>query len=154
VQLRIPPPIVALLAAIMMWVLHQWLPVSRWTAPPWTWLGSILCMLGVGIVAIAVAHFRRVRTTINPMQPDGASTLVTDGVFRISRNPMYLGLTLLLVGWAMLLESASPWLVPPVFVAVTTLWQILPEERALGRLFGQPYVAYRQRIPRWIGWPH
>ena len=85
------------------------------------------------------------------MDPSTASRLVTGGVFRISRNPMYLGLTLLLIGWAVWLGSASPWLIPPLFVTIVTLLQILPEEEALGQLFGQQYVEYRRDVARWLG---
>jgi protein-S-isoprenylcysteine O-methyltransferase Ste14 len=76
---------------------------------------------------------------------------VTDGVFRVSRNPMYLGLVLLLIGWAVWLGSASPWLVPPLFVIVLTVVQIIPEERVLHRLFGEQYVSYQRSVARWIG---
>lgn len=85
------------------------------------------------------------------MDPSKASRLVTDGVFRISRNPMYLGLVLLLIGWAVWLGSASPWLVPPLFVTVITVVQIIPEERALGQRFGDQYRTYQQRVARWVG---
>jgi protein-S-isoprenylcysteine O-methyltransferase Ste14 len=64
---------------------------------------------------------------------------------------MYLGLTLLLIGWAVWLGSASPWLIPPLFVTIVTLLQILPEEEALGQLFGQQYVEYRRDVARWLG---
>jgi protein-S-isoprenylcysteine O-methyltransferase Ste14 len=85
------------------------------------------------------------------MDPSKATRLVTDGVFRISRNPMYLGLLLLLIGWALWLGSASVWLIPPLFVITITVVQIIPEERALGQLFGAQYLAYRASVARWIG---
>jgi protein-S-isoprenylcysteine O-methyltransferase Ste14 len=85
------------------------------------------------------------------MDPSKASRLVTGGVFRISRNPMYLGLALLLIGWAVWLGSASPWLIPPLFVTIVTLLQIIPEEEALARLFGDQYVEYRRDVLRWLG---
>ena len=85
------------------------------------------------------------------MDPSKASQLVTGGVFRISRNPMYLGLTLLLVGWAIWLGNASPWLIPPLFVTLITVVQIIPEERALQQRFGEQYVSYQRSVARWIG---
>jgi protein-S-isoprenylcysteine O-methyltransferase Ste14 len=148
---RIPPPIVMLLAASAMWALHHWLPLGRWIAPPWNWLGALAASAGVAIIATAMLTFRKAQTTINPLDPSKASQLVTGRVYRLSRNPMYLGLLLLLVGWALWLGSASPWLVPPLFVIVITVAQIVPEEEALGRLFGERYRAYRQSVPRWIG---
>ncbi len=99
----------------------------------------------------ALVRFRQARTTVNPMDPSKATQLVTGGVFRISRNPMYLGLVLLLIGWGMWLHSASPWLMVVLFVVAMTHVQIIPEERALERLFGTPYIAYRGKVRRWIG---
>jgi protein-S-isoprenylcysteine O-methyltransferase Ste14 len=73
------------------------------------------------------------------------------GIFRVTRNPIYLGLSLLLVGWALWLGSASPWLIAALLVALITRLQIIPEEQALGTLFGEQYLAYRRRTARWIG---
>ncbi len=85
------------------------------------------------------------------MEPGKASHLVTGGIFRFSRNPMYLGLSLLLIGWALWLGTAGPWLVPPVFVLFIYLAQILPEERALESRFGVGYLEYRRTVARWLG---
>jgi protein-S-isoprenylcysteine O-methyltransferase Ste14 len=142
-----------LLAAACMWVLHRWLPLGRWLAPPWNRAGAVPAAAGIALAAAALLRFRAARTTVNPLDPGKASQLVTGGVFRLSRNPMYLGLTLLLIGWALWLGSASPWVVPPLFVLVMTVAQIIPEEQALGRLFGEPYADYRRRVARWIGRP-
>jgi len=105
------------------------------------------------MVAAAIRRFSRAHTTVNPLDPTKASRLVTGGVFQISRNPMYLGMLLLLVGWAIGLGSASPWLILPIFVGVITFFQIIPEEQALQSLFGTEYLPYRQRVARWIGRP-
>jgi protein-S-isoprenylcysteine O-methyltransferase Ste14 len=147
---RVPPPVVMLLAATLMWALDRWLPLARWIAPPWKWLGLIPAALGVVLAAAAIVRFRSAQTTVNPMDPGKASQLVTGGVFRFSRNPMYLGLTLLLTGWAIWLGSAGPWLIPPLFVVMITWVQIIPEEQALDRLFGSRYLAYRSSVSRWI----
>lgn len=148
---RIPPPIVMFLAAALMWVLHRWMPLGHWIAPPWNRLGGLFGAVGVAIAVAAFVRFRQARTTVDPMDPSKASHLVTDGVFWVSRNPMYLGLVLLLIGWATWLGSASPWLVPPLFAIVITVVQIIPEEQALGRLFGEQYASYRRHVARWIG---
>jgi len=150
-QLRIPPPIIMLLAAALMWVLHHWMPLGHWIAPPWNLLGGLAGAAGIAIAGAALVRFRQARTTVNPMDPSKASQLVTDGIFCVSRNPMYLGLVLLLIGWAVWLGSASPWLIPPLFVVVITVVQIIPEEQALGRLFGDQYLLYRRSVARWIG---
>jgi protein-S-isoprenylcysteine O-methyltransferase Ste14 len=140
-----------LLAAGSMWALSRWLPLAHCFGLPWNRLGVIPGALSVALDVAAFRRFRALQTTVNPMQPGKATRLVTDGAFRISRNPMYLGLLLLLIGWALWLGSASPWFVPPLFVMTITLVQIIPEERALGRLFGTQYLAYRSSVARWLG---
>ena len=140
-----------LLAASLMWALHRWLPLGHLIAAPWNQLGVLPAATGVAISVAAFMRFRQARTTVNPREPKKASCLVADGVFRVSRNPMYLGLLLLLIGWAVWLGTASPWLVPPLFVIVISAAQIVPEEQALEELFGEEYRAYRQRVARWIG---
>ncbi len=148
---RIPPPIVMLLAAILMWVLDHWMPLGHWIEPPWNRLGALAGAVGIAIAVAAFARFRQAGTTVSPMDPSKASHLVTDGVFCFSRNPMYLGLVLLLIGWAVWLGSAGPWLIPPLFVIVITVVQIMPEEQALAQLFGEQYLSYRRSVARWIG---
>ena len=118
---------------------------------PWNRLGAILIALGVMTIAAAMIAFRQAHTTVNPLDPSKASHLVTGGVFSRSRNPMYLGLTLILVGWGVWLGSVSSWIIPPLFVIVSTKVQIIPEEQALTHLFGASFAAYRQRVSRWIG---
>jgi protein-S-isoprenylcysteine O-methyltransferase Ste14 len=140
-----------LAAAACMWALHRWLPLGHWIAAPWNRLGALPAAVAIAIVVAALRGFHRARTTVNPMDPSKATRLVTDGVFRISRNPMYLGLLLLLIGWALWLGSASVWLMPPLFAIAITRLQIVPEERALDRLFGAQYLAYRDDVVRWIG---
>jgi protein-S-isoprenylcysteine O-methyltransferase Ste14 len=151
VRPRIPPPIVTLLAGAAMWALDRWLPLGRWFEPPWHGLGALPALAGAALIIAASGRFRAVRTTINPLEPAKASQLVTDGVFRWSRNPMYLGLLLLLGGWALWLGSASPWLVLPMFTVFMTVVQIAAEEQALARVFGAAYLAYRKSVPRWLG---
>ena len=147
---RIPPPIVMLLAATLMWTLHRWLPLGHLITAPWNGLGMLPAAVGIALAMVALVRFRQAQTTVNPMEPERATSLVTDGIFRISRNPMYLGLLLLLTGWALWLGTASPWCVPPLFVIAISVAQIVPEERALEELFGERYLAYRQSVARWI----
>jgi protein-S-isoprenylcysteine O-methyltransferase Ste14 len=150
---RIPPPAFMLAGALVMWVLDRWIPLVHWIPPPWHRLGAVFGVAGLAIGAAAIVRFLRKKTTLDPTFPGKASSLVTDGVFRISRNPMYLGLALLLSGWAVWLGSATPWLVVPLFVVGVTAVQIVPEERALAERFGETYIAYRRRVARWIGRP-
>jgi protein-S-isoprenylcysteine O-methyltransferase Ste14 len=150
-QPRIPPPLVMLLAAALMWALHRWLPLGHLMATPWNYFAVLPVAIGRAITLAAGRRFRQAQTTFDPLKPSKASSLVTDGVFRVSRNPMYLGMVLLLIGWAMWLGTVSPWLVPPLFVIVISVAQIIPEEQALEELFGEAYLAYRHSVGRWIG---
>ena len=150
-QLRVPPPLVALLAAVLMWALHRWLPLGQLIATPWNYFAVLPVAIGRVITVAAGVRFRKARTTFDPLKPGEASYLVTDGVFRFSRNPMYLGLVLLLIGWALWLGTVSPWFVPPLFVILISVTQIVPEEQALEERFGEAYVAYQHSVRRWIG---
>jgi protein-S-isoprenylcysteine O-methyltransferase Ste14 len=148
---RIPPPLLMLLAAALMWSMHRWWPMAYLLTAPWNRIGALPSAAGFLIAAAAITQFRRSRTTLNPIEPSRASHLVTAGIFGFSRNPMYLGLVLLLIGWAFWLGSASPWLVPPLFAILLYAAQIAPEERALEAVFGEAYIAYRHKVARWIG---
>lgn len=128
------------------------MPLGQWMSAQWNRLGGLVAAVGIAIAVAAFARFRQIGTTVNPVDPSKASRLVTDGVFRVSRNPMYLGLLLLLIGWAVWLGSISPLVVPPLFVFAITVVQIIPEERALNRNFGEEYVSYRRSVARWVGW--
>lgn len=113
-------------------------------------LGVGLAQVSALLVLAALACMAWSRTTINPIDPTRASRLVTGGVYRFSRNPMYLSLLMLLVAYAVRIESPAVWLAPLFFVAYVTRFQILPEERVLAQKFGGDYQAYRQRTRRWI----
>ena len=146
-ELLVPPPVVGICLAILV----AWLA----GAPVWPdWLrlaGAVLCAgLGVGFDALGIWAFRQRRTTVNPLKPENTSALVTHGVYRITRNPMYVGLAWLLLAWAFWL--GSPWglLAPVALVAYLTRFQILPEERVLRAHFGAEFDAYAQRVRRWL----
>jgi protein-S-isoprenylcysteine O-methyltransferase Ste14 len=105
---------------------------------------------GLVLDAAALAAFVRARTTVNPLRPEKSSALVRSGAYRLSRNPMYLGLALLLAGWAIWLANALALALLPAFVAWLDRFQIRPEERALAARFGAEYEAYRARVRRWL----
>jgi protein-S-isoprenylcysteine O-methyltransferase Ste14 len=109
-----------------------------------------LVLLAAAFDLSGLLAFRRARTTINPMKPGASSAMVSGGVYRITRNPMYVGLVLLLCGWSVYLGSPWAWLAPLAFAAYVTRFQIVPEERVLARLFGAEYAAYRARVRRWL----
>ncbi len=149
--LRVPPPVWLLFAAALMWFLDRFLPVLTVVAAPWNRAGW--CVMAVALVPAltAVTQFVRARTTINPHDPTKTSALVTGGIYRWTRNPMYLGLLVLLTGWGIHLGSLSSLLIPPLFALVIKQVQILPEERLLRARFGDDYDRYCREVGRWLG---
>ena len=119
-----------------MWLLDRHFPALRWIAAPWNRLGLPLIAMGAGLDACAAWYFIRARTTINPMHPAHTNRLVVSGIYRISRNPMYLGLATSLSGWAWLLGSPLCLTLVWVFARILEVLQIAPEESALRDKFG------------------
>ena len=150
-ELKIPPPLVAATVAGAMVAAAVWLPPVL-DVPYGVRLGGALVLAGVGACfdMAGLRAFFKAKTTISPLQPNRAAAVVTTGVYRFTRNPMYLGLVLILLGLALYL--ASPWAVlgPPVFVAYITRYQIQPEERVLAARFGTPYTDYCAQVRRWL----
>lgn len=149
-ELKLPPPVVALLVAAAMWWLAPLGPHvdSAGTLRPWLAMG--LVVVGAGFDMTGLVAFLRRHTTINPLRPANASALVTSGIYRITRNPMYVGLVCFLTAWAVWLGAWLAFAGPVVFVLYITRFQIQPEERVLTTLFGEAYTAYTRRVRRWI----
>ncbi|WP_271103124.1 methyltransferase family protein [Pseudomonas tohonis] len=147
---RIPPVLATLVCALLMALLAYLLPPVEIA---WAWrLGAALALaaLGAGVCLAGVASFRRARTTVNPLVPEQASSLVQAGIYRHTRNPMYLGFAILLVAWAALLGAPLALFAVAGFVLYLDRFQIAPEERALAGLFGADYTRYRERVRRWV----
>jgi protein-S-isoprenylcysteine O-methyltransferase Ste14 len=147
---RIPPPLIFLLVAAAMWAVARLTP-SIPVEDGWRLaIAGAFAALALLFAAPALIALRRVNTTVNPVDIEAASTLVTDGVFRYTRNPMYVALTALLLAWTVWL--AAPWaaLGPVAFVLFITRFQIVPEERVLRAKFGGGYEDYLRRVRRWI----
>ena len=132
-----------------MWSVSAWPPVIPLQPTVRLALAGALAVTGVGFDLLGLLAFFRSQTTINPLRPAKASALVTGGIYRITRNPMYVGLAFLLTGWAAWLGSLWPFLGPALFVAYITRFQIAPEERILRRKFGE-FDAYAARVRRWL----
>jgi len=109
-----------------------------------------LLVIGQSISISGMMSFRRAKTTMNPIKPGAASSLVSSGVYRFTRNPMYLGLSVTLLGWAVFLSNSLALLAVPVFVLYINRFQIDPEERVLSSLFGAEYAAYKEKVRRWL----
>ena len=147
---RIPPPLVVVLIGAAMAVIAWFTPALEIGSNVRFAVGGIAIALGALVAVQGARTFWRNKTTISPVDLESASALVTSGVFRFSRNPMYVGFTAMLVGWAVCL--AAPWaLVGPVaFVLFTNRFQIIPEERVMRDKFGQAYDDYQAQVRRWI----
>lgn len=149
-ELKIPPVVVVLGSGGMMWAAGWALPSWRFGFP-----GRLPLAVGLGIVGTIIAWlgvvcFRRARTTVNPMKPESSSSLVQTGIYRVTRNPMYLGFLLWLVGWAVFLANAVGFVFLPLFVLYMNRFQIGPEERALNGIFGQEFEVYKRKVRRWL----
>ncbi len=149
-KLKIPPPIYMLMFAFGMWLLDRTIPLAEWIISPWNRVGFIIMGFAFFTDLSSLFQFFRYRTTPNPMHPDRVSALVTEGAYRYSRNPMYLGLLILLCGWATYLGSVSPLLLLPLFIFVINNMQIHYEEKILEKKFRMAYRNYKQSVRRWI----
>lgn len=150
-ELKIPPLVWVVGCAICMWACAQWLPAFNFNLEHASGLGVLLAALGLAIAVSGILTFRKARTTVNPMRPEQAGSLVTGGPYRFTRNPMYLGMLLVLGGWFLHLHNLAALVFLPLYVTLLTTFQILPEERAMERLFGSEYADYKAAVSRWFG---
>jgi protein-S-isoprenylcysteine O-methyltransferase Ste14 len=149
-ELRIPPPAVAALMAGAMWGISAFAALIAAPAFIRVVAAAIIALVG-GVFSIAgIISFRLARTTINPMKPETTTSLVCSGIYRLTRNPMYVGLLFVLVAWAVFLSSAWALLGPLAFVLYMNRFQIAPEERVLSAMFGTEYSAYKSTVRRWL----
>ena len=149
-ELKIPPVAVLLLCGGGMWLLSSLVPELSFDFPVRKMLSVIAVVAGLGIGVAGIIAFRAARTTFDPRYPDKASSVVRTGVYRHSRNPMYVGLLLALLGWAIYLANPLSLIGLPAFVLYMNRFQIQPEERALKEGFGDEYRAYLNDVRRWI----
>ena len=149
-DLKVPPLLVWLVFAGAMFGVANAAPRLSYTLPSRFALALGLVALGGAVALAGVVAFRSKRTTVNPLTPRASSSVVSSGVYRFSRNPMYLGFFLALAGWAMYLSNAVVVLLLPAFLAYMTQYQIKPEERALLAKFGPEFAQYMARVRRWV----
>jgi len=150
-ELRIPPPLVGLIIAAAMWVIASWLrPLLPLPVSIRLPTAVFLALAGAAIALSGVISFRRAQTTVNPLKPETATSLVSKGIYRITRNPMYLGMLAVLLAWAAYLPSAWALFGPVAFALYITRFQIIPEEKALHSLFGPAFLEYTARVRRWL----
>lgn len=149
-ELKIPPPLQMLLAAVLQGWLAVWQPWAAIPVPGQRWLAIALAATGLLCGLLGMRAFHGARTTLNPHHPDRTRMLVTGGIYRVSRNPMYLGLLLMLFGGVFWWANPFALIPIPLFVVYINRFQIHPEERWMRDRFGEAYRDYRAQVRRWI----
>lgn len=149
-ELLIPPPVIMLFVGLLMW----WVSVT-FPELAFDWLYSdaaavIVGLLGMAVSLIAVIAFRRVGTTADPRRTTATRVLVSSGIYRYSRNPMYVGVLLMLLGWSLYMGNVLSILCAPLFIVYITRFQIIPEERMLHGKFGEEFAVYKSKVRRWL----
>jgi len=149
-NLKIPPALTFAVAAFLMWVLDQYLlwGLVNFSSPDW-----LVYVLGIsGVIAgfLGVAQFASNKTTVNPHTPQKANKLVQNGVCKISRNPMYMGLLIILIAFGIKMGNGISFVILPAFIWYMNTFQIMPEEEILKEKFGSEYSEYQKKVRRWI----
>ena len=145
---KIPPPIVTLICGLGIYFSRFAFPNAQSDSSDFTALGLLL--FGITVLVAAVLSFKKQGTTVNPLQPEKASSLVVSGLFNYSRNPVYLGMLLILLSLTVKFNVLGGLLVTLAFVIFMTKFQIIPEELALESKFGEQFIQYKERTRRWI----
>ena len=149
-ELRIPPLALFIIFAVMIWAAGAYLPAGNVALPGHRVVAFIAFLLGLGVVSAGVFEFRRRKTTMSPFSPERTASVVSSGIYRWSRNPMYLGMALALFGLSVWRSSLPGFAVVLLFCLYLTRFQIQPEERMLLKLFSAEYAAYLAQVRRWI----
>ena len=146
----IPPPIIALAFGLLIWAMNRYLPLYVPSLGKLSYFGYLFILMGLALDIVSFVNFLKNKTTVNPLKPQKASSLVISGFYRISRNPMYLGMFYVLLGVATLLGDISGLIPLPILVLTMNYLQIVPEEKILAEIFGDEYLTYKQNVRRWI----
>ena len=149
-ELKVPPDVVWLVVAASMWAGAIAIPALSIAGAVRALVAGPLLVVGIALIVAARVELNRAHTTWHPTEPGRATSLVTSGVFRYSRNPTYLGMWFALGAWAVVLASPVALALTSVFVLYLSRFQIRPEERALTTLFGRQHDDYARRVRRWI----
>ena len=145
---KIPPPIVTLVSALLIFFSKELFP--NYAFDYQSMLSIVIFISGLIILISAVSLFKKKETTVNPMSPEKATSLVVDGVFKYTRNPMYLGMSVVLLSISIQFNLIGGLLIVSLFVAYITVFQIIPEEEAMEENFGQDYLLFKKNTRRWI----
>jgi len=145
---QIPPPIIAIAFIVILYISS--VLMDRFIFEGQSVFALFIFILGLGCVLFASTQFRRINTTVNPLDPGSASHLVVDGIFKFTRNPMYIGLCAAILAFGIYVGTWFVFILLPLFVVSINYLQIVPEEIALQKLFGDEYVSYCNSVRRWI----
>jgi protein-S-isoprenylcysteine O-methyltransferase Ste14 len=149
-ELKVPPVAQVIIIAIVMYGVAKIMPGLQFSSNGSNVLAIGLSIMGLSSGVMGVVQFKKAQTTVNPHTPEKSTNLVTRGIYQYTRNPMYLGLVLILLGWAFYLSHFLPFVLLPVFMIYMTRFQIQPEERIMTQKFGREYQAYLASVRRWI----
>jgi protein-S-isoprenylcysteine O-methyltransferase Ste14 len=149
-ELKIPPVILVLVTAGLMWALEVAVPSLGFTLSASPFIALALAAMGAAFALLGVLAFRAAGTTVDPRVPDQSVSLVVRGVYRISRNPMYVGFLFVLIAWGIFLGNLASLVLLPVFVIYMNRFQIVPEERHMREKFGEAYRQYEAEVRRWV----
>ena len=148
--MKLPPVALVIIVAALMWIASSAIPAFDFFLPAKSLLSVMLGLLGAVTCLSAVVSFRRAKTTVDPRKPHSTSSLVIAGIYKYTRNPMYLGFLLVLLGWAALLSNLAAIALLPAFLVYINRFQIVPEEHILASLFPEEYPVYQRKVRRWI----
>jgi protein-S-isoprenylcysteine O-methyltransferase Ste14 len=149
-ETKVPPPVVTLLVAGLMWLAARWLPFPAPAGPARLFAGALIFGAGLGLELACGMTLVLARTTVNPLRPRSSRELVIGGVYRLTRNPIYLADLTMLVAWSVYLWNPAALVLTSAFVLYIDRFQIRAEERALTELFGDGYREYSARTRRWL----
>ena len=142
------PPIYLFLSIVALFVLNHIIPFAILFYPPFNYFGVVIVFLGLSLILWHADYFKKYETPIKPFEH--STHLIKDGMYKYSRNPIYLGMAVILFGGAMILGSLSPFIVVPVFIIIIERAFIVKEEEFLENIFGDEYLEYKESVRRWI----
>ena len=145
---KIPPPIVTFFFGLCIYFSQEYFP--EFNLEFLTMLSFIFYFAGLTVLILAVGMFKKQNTTVNPIKIENASSLVTSGIFKYSRNPMYLGMVIILFGLALMFNLVGGILFVFLFMIYITKFQIRPEEEVMERLFGEDFIKYKHKVRMWL----
>jgi protein-S-isoprenylcysteine O-methyltransferase Ste14 len=145
---KIPPPVIALICGLVIYFSRALFPKYVFTLT--NFISILFLVLGLLMLTTAVLSFKKYQTTVNPLRPEKASQLITSGIFKFSRNPMYFAMLLVLLSITVKFNILGGAAMSVAFVLFITTFQIIPEELAMKKLFGGEFDLYQKSTRRWI----